>query len=83
MNFQFVTDTIAALATPPGVGALGVIRLSGPQALEIADAVFRGRTRLADARGYTVHYGEIRSGTGAVIDEVLATVFRNPRSFTG
>lgn len=93
MNFQFVTDTIAALATPPGVGALGVIRLSGPDALAIADSVFRGRKPLLAARGYTVHFGEIISGnkdpisgnTGEirVIDEVLATVFRTPRSFTG
>lgn len=92
MNFQFVNETIAALATPPGVGALGVIRLSGPEALAIADTVFRGRKKLSAVKGYTVHFGEIISGNpdavsenGAaqVIDEVLATVFRAPRSFTG
>ncbi|RYD53193.1 MAG: tRNA uridine-5-carboxymethylaminomethyl(34) synthesis GTPase MnmE [Sphingobacteriales bacterium] len=83
MNFQFITDTIAALATPPGVGALGIIRISGPDALSIADAVFRGRTRLAEAPGYTVHFGAIVSEDSGVLDEVLATVFRNPRSFTG
>lgn len=92
MNFQFVEDTIAALATPPGTGALGVIRLSGPDALAIADAVFQGRKKLSAVRGYTVHFGEIVSGNHAafsgnnapvVVDEVLATVFRAPRSFTG
>ncbi len=83
MNFQFVNNTIAALATPPGVGALGVIRLSGPEALSIADAVFKGRKSLSEAKGYTVHFGQILSGGGEVIDEVLATVFRAPRSFTG
>ena len=93
MNLQFVTDTIAALATPPGVGALGIIRLSGPDALAIADLVFRGRKKLADAKGYTVHFGEIISGNEGgisgnpdsvrVVDEVLATIFRAPRSFTG
>lgn len=97
MNFQFVNTTIAALATPPGVGALGVIRLSGPDAIAIADAVFRGRKPLASVKGYTVHFGEIigeiisgnggeisgKEGDVRVIDEVLATVFRAPRSFTG
>lgn len=76
-------DTIAALATPPGEGAIAVIRLSGPRALEIADRVFRGRRPLAGAPPFTVHHGRILSPRGEEIDECLATVFRSPRSYTG
>jgi len=76
-------DTIAALATPPGEGAIAVIRLSGPRALEIADRAFRGRTPLAAARGFTVHHGRIVAPGGEELDECLATVFRSPRSYTG
>ena len=76
-------DTIAALATPPGEGAIAVIRLSGPRALEIADRVFRGRKALASARPFTVHHGTIVAPGGDEIDECLVTVFRSPRSYTG
>lgn len=79
------SDTIAAIATPPGVGGLGVIRLSGPEAALIADKVFRapaGRT-LDGAASHTIHYGHIIDPeTGAVVDEVMAAVMRAPRSFT-
>ena len=76
-------DTIAAIATPPGEGAISVIRISGPETLQVADRVFQGDGRLSDARGYTVHYGALYDGGGAMVDEVLVTVFRGPRSFTG
>ncbi len=76
-------DTIAAIATPPGEGAISVIRVSGPDALQIADRAFRGGGKLSDAPGYTVHYGGLFDGGGGMVDEVLATVFRGPRSFTG
>jgi tRNA modification GTPase len=76
-------DTIVALATPPGQGALGVIRLSGTNALAIADGVFLP-AELAAARGYTLHFGKVvQPGSGAIIDEVLASVFKGPRSYTG
>ncbi len=72
-----------ALATPPGQGALGVIRLSGTHALAIADGVFLP-AKLSDARGYTLHFGKVaQPGSGEIIDEVLASVFRGPRSYTG
>lgn len=74
-------DTIAAPATAPG-GALAVIRLSGGEALAIADRIFRGAAPLSEAAGYTVHYGRIVGGEQTV-DDVLATVFRAPRSYTG
>ncbi|MBE7045504.1 MAG: tRNA uridine-5-carboxymethylaminomethyl(34) synthesis GTPase MnmE [Ruminococcaceae bacterium] len=74
--------TIAALATPPGVGGIAVIRLSGAKAIEIADTVFWGKTRLCDAPTHTVHYGFIKNKAGEKVDEVLATVMRAPRTFT-
>lgn len=77
------TDTIAALATPPGEGAIAVIRISGPDALPIGDRVFRGRRPLSGARGYTLHHGTIVSSDGREVDEVIAAVFRAPRSYTG
>jgi tRNA modification GTPase len=76
-------DTIAAVATPPGEGAIAVIRISGSEALAVADRVFRGRIPLARARGYTLHHGTIAGSEGEEVDEVLAAVFRAPRSYTG
>ena len=78
---QLDHDTILAPATASG-GALAVIRISGDDALRICDAVFRGRTPLTDAAGYTVHYGRIVDGD-RIVDDVLATVFRAPHSYTG
>ena len=76
-------QTIAAIATATG-GAISVIRISGNQALEIADRVFskRNRQTLSQADGYTVHYGNIEY-EGEVIDNALAVVFRAPHSYTG
>ena len=83
MQHSLFQDTIVALATPPGQGALGVIRLSGGNALAIADSVFSPR-KLSDAGGYTLHFGKVvQAGSGHLIDEVLASVFRAPRSYTG
>ena len=76
-------DTIAAIATPAGEGALAIVRLSGTQALEIADRLFTGRVSLSTVPGFTIHYGRARFPGGDEIDEVLASVFRAPRSFTG
>ena len=77
-------DTICAPATVPGTGAISVIRMSGPQALEIADKVIRCRKgTLSSAKGYTLKFGTIIDTSGAVVDEVLASVFRAPHSYTG
>lgn len=76
-------DTITALATPAGVGAVSVIRLSGPKSFLIADKVFRGKQILADAKSHTLHYGKILNREGEIVDDVLVSVFRNPNSFTG
>lgn len=78
-------DTICALATPSGVGAIAVIRLSGNDCLTVVDAVFKSpniNKKLAHQKGYTVHFGQIIKN-GEVLDEVLATVFKAPHSFTG
>lgn len=75
-------DTIAALSTPAGVGAIAVARLSGPEALCIADSVFSGKMKLAVAPSHTAHYGTVSDGQD-VLDEVVATVFRAPNSYTG
>ena len=74
-------DTIVAPATAAG-GAIAVIRISGGEAFAVCDRIFRGRRPLAEADGYTVHYGTIAEGD-RVIDDVLAAVFRAPHSYTG
>ena len=77
-------DTICAPATVPGTGAISVIRLSGPEALTIADKVIGCRRgNISDAKGYTIRFGEVLDDTGALIDEVLTSVFRAPHSYTG
>ena len=76
-------DTIAALATAPGIGGIAVIRLSGPQAVAVADRGLQGGRPLRDAESHTAHVRQFVGATGVVIDEVVATVFRSPRSYTG
>lgn len=73
-------DTIVALATADGIGAIGVIRLSGPQAIEIANRVFRGKD-LTRQPSHTIHLGQILDGE-VILDEVLASLFVAPRSYT-
>lgn len=75
-------DTIAAISTAFGEGAIAVLRLSGPRAVEIADAVFRGKTPLRDSPPRTAQFGSIHDDDHK-LDEVLATVFRTPASYTG
>lgn len=74
-------DIIVAPATAMG-GAIAVIRISGEGAVECCDKVFAGRSRLADAAPYTVHYGRIVDGD-RTLDDVLVSVFRAPHSYTG
>ena len=73
--------TICALATAPG-GALGIIRISGPQSLEILSRVFHGSGDVQTYPANTIHYGHIMNGD-EVIDEVMVSVFRAPHSYTG
>ena len=78
------TDTIVAMATPAGAGAIAVIRLSGPDAIAIVASIFNSISgkELATQKTHTVHLGHIKDGE-RVIDEVLATIFKNPNSYTG
>ena len=77
-------DTIYAPATVPGTGAISVIRVSGPEALTIADKVIRCRKgTISDASGYTIKFGTIHTADDAVLDEVLVSIFRAPHSYTG
>ena len=76
------SDTIVALSTPPGAGALAVVRLSGPAAVAVAAAVFSKKS-FAEAAGNTLHYGTLRDPNGGeILDEVVVGLFRAPRSFT-
>lgn len=75
-------DTIVALATPPGVGAIAVIRLSGSSSITLADSLFKGKG-LADCPTHTAHFGRIVREDGSTVDEVVLTLFRGPRSYTG
>jgi tRNA modification GTPase len=77
-------DTIMALATPSGAGAIAVIRMSGKDAFKIADKVFRakGKKTISEADSHTIIFGDILDGD-ELVDEVLVSVFRNPKSFTG
>ena len=77
--------TICAPATPHGVGALALIRMSGPQALEIAGKVFHSSAcpDLAQSEGYRTYFGRVNDPSGELLDEVLLSVFRAPHSYTG
>lgn len=76
-------DTIAAIATALGEGSIAVVRVSGPEAIDTVAKVFRSRSDLRSAATHTVHYGWIADpASGRVLDEVLVTVMRGPRSFT-
>lgn len=74
--------TIAAISTPIGMGGIAVIRISGNDAVAIADKVFCGNGRLCDAQSHTIHYGHIREEDNSVVDEVLVSVMRAPRTYT-
>ncbi len=78
IDFQ---DTIAAISTPLGEGGIGIVRISGPRALEIADKLFKGKAKPSLSPTYTVHYGHIVH-QGETLDEVIITVMRQPKSYT-
>ncbi|MDB4922893.1 MAG: tRNA modification GTPase [Mucilaginibacter sp.] len=73
-------QTIVALATPNGTGAIGIIRLSGPEAITIANSVFKGKD-LTKQPSHTIHFGSIADGD-IILDEVLVSLFVGPRSYT-
>ncbi|MEJ9210145.1 tRNA uridine-5-carboxymethylaminomethyl(34) synthesis GTPase MnmE [Bacillus smithii] len=78
-------DTIAAISTPLGEGAIAIVRLSGPDAVSIADRVFHNPNgkKLADVPTHTIHYGQLHDPqTGNVVEEVMVSVMRAPKTFT-
>ena len=79
---DYFNHTIVAPATARG-GAIDVIRVSGSDALLCVDRIFRGKTPLADAKGYSLHFGSVHEADGTLLDEVLVSVFRAPHSYTG
>jgi tRNA modification GTPase len=82
-NTYILDDTIAAISTPLGEGGIGIVRISGKDSIEIADRIFRGKLPPSQIPSHTVNYGEIMDPvTEEVIDEVLLTVFRAPKSYT-
>lgn len=81
MSKNSLNDTIVAPATPAGVGAIALIRISGKEAIEIVASVFKGKD-LSQQASHTIHFGTIRNEANQIIDEVLVSVFREPRSFT-
>lgn len=86
MNNQLHNDTIVALATPQGIGAIGIIRLSGEKAIDICEQVFSTKNfkkkNLNDKNSHTIHFGIIHDNE-LIIDEVLLSLFKTPHSYTG
>ena len=76
-------DTIAAISTPLGEGGIGIVRLSGPKAIKIADKLFKGKDGIPPSKlsSYTIHYGHIVF-QGEVLDEVILSIMRKPKSYT-
>ncbi|MBW6461023.1 MAG: tRNA uridine-5-carboxymethylaminomethyl(34) synthesis GTPase MnmE, partial [Bacteroidales bacterium] len=85
MENSYLPDTICAIATPPGHGAIAVIRVSGPGALTTCEEIFSPRKkglRITQVATHTIHFGEIRDGE-EILDEVLVSIYREPNSYTG
>ncbi|MGX6979277.1 tRNA uridine-5-carboxymethylaminomethyl(34) synthesis GTPase MnmE [Vagococcus elongatus] len=83
MNITKEFDTIAAISTPPGEGAISIVRLSGQEAVEIADKIFVAKDSLKTASSHTIHYGHIEDPKNhQMLDEVMVTVLLAPRTFT-
>ena len=76
-------DTIVALATPAGVGAISVIRISGSLSFSAVDSIFIGKTKIVNAESHTLLYGDIINQDGEHVDDVLVSVFRGPNSYSG
>ncbi len=75
-------DTIAAISTGMSASGIGIVRISGEQAFEVIDRIFHGKEKLSGAKSHTIHYGFIMDGEDTA-DEVLVSVMRSPRTFTG
>ncbi|MDK2933569.1 MAG: tRNA modification GTPase [Clostridiales bacterium] len=82
---MYMDDTIAAISTPIGIGGIGIIRISGKDAIDIVDKIFKSPKgkRLTEVKSHTIHYGHVvHLNTDKVIDEVLVSVMKEPHTFT-
>ena len=77
------TETIAAISTPPGEGAIALVRISGPAAVSIAEKIFRGKKRPSRFASHIQYFGDIVTESGGLIDEVMMSIHRVPASYTG
>ena len=76
-------DTITSISTPMGEGAIGIVRLSGPQAIEIGDILYKGKKNLSEVETHTINYGHIIDPeTNETVEEVMVSVLRTPKTFT-
>ena len=82
-HYKVKEDTIVAIATPAGVGAISIVRISGPKSFVVTDKFFNGKIKIEKAASHTLHYGSIINQDGQHIDDVLISVFRAPNSYTG
>lgn len=83
VKIMFNEETIAAVSTPPGTGGIGIVRVSGERAFDIADSIFRGKKDFGEIGSHTVNYGKIIDPVSKeVIDEVLLTKMKKPHTFT-
>jgi tRNA modification GTPase len=78
-----VSDTIAAISTPPGEGAIALVRVSGANAIAVADKIFRAKENPSRFASHVQHFGEIFDGADRLIDQVVLSVHRAPASYTG
>jgi tRNA modification GTPase len=79
-----LNNTIAAISTPVGEGAIAIVRTSGPRAIGIADRLFRGKIKLSAVHSHTVHHGQVVDPeTGLVVDDVLVSLMKGPATYTG
>src|SRR3982750_456208 len=76
-------DTIAAISTPPGEGAIALVRVSGANAIELADKIFHGKEAPSQFESHVQHFGEIFGPEGRLIDQAVLSVHRAPASYTG
>ncbi|MBW0768897.1 tRNA uridine-5-carboxymethylaminomethyl(34) synthesis GTPase MnmE [Mammaliicoccus lentus] len=76
-------DTITSISTPMGEGAIAIVRLSGPDAISIADSIYKGKKQLSEVDSHTINYGHILNpDSGEIVEEVMAAVMRGPKTFT-
>src|SRR6202049_816195 len=76
-------DTVAAISTPPGEGAIALVRISGANAIAVADKIFRGKQKPSESASHVQHFGEIADEQGRLIDQVMISIHRAPASYTG